>query len=126
MEATKAAMSAIERALSSRSYDVTNELRVHAQIDLALNAAGIAYEREAVLDTRSRIDFLVGGVGVEVKVDGSTPAILRQAARYIEHERIRALVLVTTRARHAQALRSALPALDASVPCSVVLLRGAL
>ncbi len=57
--------------------------------------------REVRLGPRSIIDFLVGGVGIEVKMAGSTPAVTRQILRYLESPRIEALLLVTTRRQHA-------------------------
>lgn len=125
-EAVQMTLRDVERALASRTYDVTDEARVQAAIAGALDGAGLPHDREVAIDERSRIDFLVSAVGIEVKVDGASTAVLRQLARYVEHPRIRGLVLATTRARHAHALRAALPAISPRVPCTVVLLRGAL
>lgn len=51
-------------------------------------------------DGRSRIDILMHGVGVEVKVAGSLADVIRQLDRYAACEEIRELVLVTTRSKH--------------------------
>lgn len=56
--------------------------------------------REVRLDERSRIDFLIGGVGIEVKVDGSLADLVRQATRYSKFAEVSEIVVVTTRSRH--------------------------
>ena len=56
--------------------------------------------REVRLSVGERIDFLVYDVGIEVKIDGSVAALMRQAARYLRCDEVRSLVVVTTLARH--------------------------
>jgi hypothetical protein len=46
------------------------------------------------------IDFLVGDVGLEVKTQGSVPAIFQQLQRYASFAAVRSLLLVTTRLRY--------------------------
>jgi len=65
----------------------------------AFTRAGLAFEREVALSAADRIDFVLGEIGIEVKVDGSAPALIRQLQRYAQHGRLRALLVVTTRAR---------------------------
>lgn len=64
----------------------------------------VAWEirREYPLSRRDRVDFFFrpGRIGLEVKVDGTTNAVMRQLARYAESDDIEALVLLTTQARH--------------------------
>lgn len=88
--------------LRAYRYRFTSEAGLQAGIAAALAAAEIPFEREVSLSASDRIDFLVGGCGIEVKVDGATAAVLRQLHRYAQHERIRSLVLVTSRSRHRQ------------------------
>lgn len=91
----------IVAALRSRSYLAASEHELHEGIASSLAAAGIAFEREVRLDARSRVDFLTGdGIGIEVKVAGSVHSVVRQLARYAEHDRVRALVLATTTVKH--------------------------
>lgn len=55
-------------------------------------------DREAKLDPKSVVDFLVEEtVAVEVKVDGSPLPVMRQLQRYAKSDRVEQIVLVTTR-----------------------------
>lgn len=79
-----------------------NEAELQESLALALVAMGAqGVVPEAPLDPHGRIDFfLPGGVGIEVKVDGSPSAVTRQLMGYARHEAITELVLVTTRSSH--------------------------
>lgn len=91
----------VAAALRRFRYRFVTEVQLHEAIDGALADAGMVIEREVQLSARDRIDVLVdGGIGVEVKVGGTTAAVGGQLARYAEHDRIRGLVLVTSCARH--------------------------
>lgn len=58
----------------------------------------IPFEREVVLSSEDRIDFLVEGtIGVEVKVRGGWASAAAQMIRYAESTRIEALLIVTSR-----------------------------
>lgn len=69
-------------------------------LDEALRGAGLTVEREYRIDVRSRLDLLVGRVGIEVKVKGDWRAVARQVERYCTSAAIDSLVLVTCRADH--------------------------
>jgi hypothetical protein len=91
-----------------------------------LATAGIPVEpeeREVRLGGADRIDFLFrSGLGIEVKVKGQATAVWRQLRRYAVHnDRVRALLLVTTIARHA----AGSPADLDGVPVHTYVLRGA-
>ncbi|MGZ3416739.1 MAG: hypothetical protein ACXWUG_14755 [Polyangiales bacterium] len=87
----------IERVLRSHRYRFTTERELQAGIALVLQNQGVAFTREAVLD-EGTIDFLVGSIGVEVKIKGSLPDVTRQVHRYLQSPRVESLLLVTTRA----------------------------
>jgi hypothetical protein len=65
-------------------------------------------EREVELAPGDRIDFLLGGVGLELKVQGGPNEIARQLFRYSASARVLELVLFSTRATHAQRFPSEL------------------
>lgn len=73
------------------------EAQLQADVATALNGTGCL--REHPLGT-GRIDFLLDGIGIECKVDGSPSSVLRQLIRYADFEEVRGLLLVTSRATH--------------------------
>jgi len=89
----------IAAAITAFTYPYTSEDLLQAAIARALNEKQIEHAREVRLDPRNRIDFLVGTIGIEIKVDGSTMAVTRQLQRYAQFEAITELILVTTRSR---------------------------
>jgi len=82
-----------------RHYGVrgTGEREVQDGLALIFQHERIAFEREVALTPEDRIDFLVGAIGVEVKIKGGPSAVLEQLTRYAQHDRVRALLLVTQR-----------------------------
>jgi hypothetical protein len=87
----------IERALRSHRFLFTTERELQAGIALVLEKQGVSFTREAALDDGT-IDFLVGSVGVEVKIKGTLQDVTRQVHRYLQCARVESLLLVTTRA----------------------------
>ena len=93
LEAVLAALRTIRAPLERGEYDL------HALVEAALTRAGIECRHEVPLAPRCRIDFLCGGIGIEVKRGLPERArIRRQLARYAACGRVEALVLVTERA----------------------------
>ncbi len=76
---------------------VGTEDEVQRAIAATLKKNAIGHEREVRLDKASRIDFMVGSIGVEVKVGGGISAVIRQLHRYAEFATISELVLVSTK-----------------------------
>jgi hypothetical protein len=82
-------------------FRYTTEAELQVGLAEALQRLGVAAEREVVLGPRDRVDFLtVDGIGIEVKVKGSCTELTCQLHRYAQHDRIRALIVVTHRAVH--------------------------
>lgn len=76
------------------------EAQFQDSIAAALRARGCAFEREVLLSEGDRIDFLLeNGVGIEVKVKGSAAAAERQLRRYAKSDRVKELMLVTSRSQ---------------------------
>lgn len=84
----------LERAVRG----VGTENQVQRAIALVLTNHDVDYKREVRLDSASRIDFMIGTVGLEVKIGGGLSPLIRQLARYAEFATVSELVLVTTRA----------------------------
>ena len=84
-----------------RSYkiQVNNESDVQRQLDGIFANSGIEYKREFVLDKRNRIDFIIGSIGIEVKIHGiSAKRIYDQLNRYCFFEKISSIILITSQA----------------------------
>lgn len=91
-------LEALALFVQGRRLPLDNEKATQRALEQALTAAGIAHRREVPLDHGNVIDFLVDGIGVELKLKGSARAIYRQLERYSEHGEVRAILLLTGRA----------------------------
>lgn len=89
-------------ALRSNRYIFHDEDGLQLGIAAALALAHLDFCREVVLGKSDRLDFLVGNVAIEAKIDGTSNALIRQLHRYAQHEGIGAIVVVTNRARLTQ------------------------
>lgn len=87
----------IATVLQHCRFRCQNEDELQRAIAIVLGDAKQEFEREVSLGPNNRIDFMVCGVGIEVKVDGSPCEAMRQLQRYAQVERVDELVLVTTR-----------------------------
>lgn len=76
---------------------MNNEKAAQVEFARALTAAGVEHQREVPLSPRDIVDFMVGGIAIELKIKGQRNEILRQLARYAEHEQVEQLLLVTCR-----------------------------
>ncbi|MDA8146341.1 MAG: hypothetical protein M0Z27_09840 [Thermaerobacter sp.] len=75
------------------------EFDIYFFIDAALTGAGISFRREVPLAPRSRIDYLAGAVGIEVKRGRwDRRRIEAQLRRYAGCDAVAELILVTERA----------------------------
>lgn len=98
-EELKARLDQVLNALADiRIPAVPTEQHMHELIKDALERHQIQAVHEARIQTGSRIDFLCGDIGIEVK-QGEQPKtrLVQQATRYLANERLGALILVTTR-----------------------------
>jgi hypothetical protein len=96
-------LDAIVAKLALFRFNFSSEEALQRGLLEAFSRSGWHAEREVVLSAQDRIDFLVGDVGVEVKVAGGTAGVLSQMARYAAHARIGSLLLVTSRHAHIRA-----------------------
>jgi len=83
--------------LEAYSFDISSEEDLQEGISQALDQEGVDYEREVRLSPQDRIDFLIGDVGIEVKIKGSITSVVQQLQRYAKSDRIQSLILVTGR-----------------------------
>ena len=98
--ATQEELLRVERLLRAFRFHFTTEAELQRQIAAALERVHQAFEREHSLGPAGRIDFLVGQVGIEVKIKGSVTEVGWQLQRYAEHVEVAGLLLITARAQH--------------------------
>jgi hypothetical protein len=89
----------VARVLAGYRLPVSNEAAMQSAIGLAFEQSGLPFQRE-VTRGADRIDFVVGTVGVECKVQFSVAEVNRQLARYAQWDDLTDLLLVTTVGRH--------------------------
>ena len=83
-------------ALSTLRIPLTeSEYQLHTLIAAALKDGGFSVQHEAMIAPRCRIDFLVDGVGIEVKRGKpDRRRLTEQCRRYLEQDALEALILV--------------------------------
>lgn len=92
IDAIAEALRAVRTPAQPEEYDI------HAQVALALGAAGLPCQHEYRLAPRCRIDFKVGRVGIEVKKGRPASSTLTsQLRRYLASDELDAVVVVTQR-----------------------------
>lgn len=93
---------AIVAELKRRRFSLTHEKLTQQQIeDALLLHVSLDFTRRMVREYRIAKDiipdFFQDGIAMEVKIKGSARSIYAQCKRYCAHERVRALILVTSR-----------------------------
>ena len=111
----------VHKLITQARFRWVTELDLQDGIEELLKREGVDYRREANLGESGVIDFLVGDVGVEVKIKGRVPTVVSQLTRYASHESINSLILVTGRLQ-----LSAIPNQIDGVDVSVCTLEGSL
>ena len=90
-------MASITSALENKRFRFTSEEDLQQGIEIALQQSSLPFEREKVLSTRDRPDFVVDHqFAIEIKIKGTLAQALRQISRYAEHAQITAILLVGT------------------------------
>lgn len=86
--------------LRSVKFNFTDEYELQDGIAHVLQENGISFVREHNLTNQDKIDFLVGDVGIEVKVAGSATMVSRQILRYLRSSDLNSIIVVTARVNH--------------------------
>lgn len=90
MERVLTALRVLRAPIARGEYDL------HGLVRAALTDAGLEAEHEVPLAPRCRIDFLCGGVGIEIKRGKpNRTAVRAQLARYAACAAVEAIVLVS-------------------------------
>lgn len=89
----------ILKTLRNTRFRFRDEAGLQQCVEELLFQTFASYRRE-VQTEKGRIDFTVGAVAIELKVDGSTNAVRRQLKRYAELDWVEEVILVTACAKH--------------------------
>ena len=99
-EEIKTAGARLRQAVGFYRFLFRDEKELQDGLEQVLAGAGFKVEREVTLGPGDVVDFLVEpGIAVEVKIGGGLSEVTRQLHRYAQHERVRALVLITSKSR---------------------------
>jgi hypothetical protein len=90
----------LAKAISASRFHYPSEATLQRGVAELLTELKLDFKSEFVLTPQDRIDFLVGDVGIEVKIEGALAGVTRQLWRYAECPEINHLILVTTRHIH--------------------------
>lgn len=92
---------AVRTLLSRFRFKYANETQLQRGIERILEESKFIFAREVTIDGIGRLDFFVEGeIAIEVKIDGSANELMRQVSRYAQSDRIRGILVVTSRATH--------------------------
>lgn len=83
--------------LMSHKFSLENEKDLQVEIENIFNKWGVKNQREVRLSDKDIIDFMVGDIGLEIKLGGQAKRIYRQMQRYCAHDKIKAIVLITNK-----------------------------
>ena len=86
----------VKYLLANQQYDITEERLIQDKVEMVLEENEIPYTREARLTDSDRIDFLIGSLGVEIKLKTPLTQVTRQLHRYAQSDLVTKLLLVTT------------------------------
>lgn len=114
----KAKVEDLVSALKSFVIPADNEAAMQSVIERIMRIRNYDFSREVILSDADRIDFMVGTIGLECKVAGTPASVMAQCGRYLEHDAIESLILVTTKAAHRRICY------ESEKPFSVVLVGG--
>lgn len=98
MNNMKSELGLVRLALEGVRFDLHNEKVLQSQVADRLTAEGLDFAREVRLSPAHIIDFMVGSVGVEIKIrrpGNSAKAVYMQCLAYCGHHQVQALLLLT-------------------------------
>jgi alkanesulfonate monooxygenase SsuD/methylene tetrahydromethanopterin reductase-like flavin-dependent oxidoreductase (luciferase family) len=90
-------MSMIAEMVARHRYVYATEKDLQAAIEQVFTRNSLPFNREHELGEAGTIDFLLGAIGLEVKIAGSPASVLEQLIRYAKRPEVEAILLVTTK-----------------------------
>lgn len=90
----------IAAILQSYNFNVADEKQMQKAIAGVLTENNIPFSREVEIAQGDIVDFMVGKIGIEIKIGFSYNAVITQLHRYSMSDEVVELMLVTTRVQH--------------------------
>ena len=88
--------------MASYRFRYSSEAQLQGGIAEFLRQQRIEFRAEVRLSPADRIDFMLGNLGVEVKINQPLGQVMRQLHRYAQHADVVELLLITNRCQHAR------------------------
>lgn len=91
----------LSKTLSGYRFNFSNEKDLQAGLDKVFRKTGEVFFPEHRLSDEDIVDFYFPGkkIGIEAKIDHSLSDLTRQIHRYVQHESILGILVVTSKAR---------------------------
>lgn len=92
----------IAELLRGFRFTTSSEAELQSGVAEVLSGFSVVYESEYRLGNKDRIDFYLPAlkVGIELKIDGGANQVADQLLRYVQHDEIAGLILMTSKASH--------------------------
>lgn len=89
----------IQLALKNKKFNLSDEKLLQKDIALAFDESNINYKKEVRLDNKNIVDFMIDNLAIEIKIQtkASKMSIYRQLERYSQHDKVHAILLITSK-----------------------------
>lgn len=84
------------RTLRRTPLPLHNEKEAQSSLEYVLKLHNYTFNREFRLNEKDIPDFFVEGIVIELKIKGNRKAIYEQCQRYLKHEQVKGLILITS------------------------------
>lgn len=96
MENTQCIIDEVLRAIDQYKIIFKDEKDLQRKIEKILKNSNIEFKREHDLGELGIVDFFKDGVAFEIKIQGQKKSIYRQCKKYLEHDTVKSLVLISS------------------------------
>jgi hypothetical protein len=97
MDLNNISLDELVQVLKHQRFALHQEKELQAGIEQLLIQKSIEYTREVPLSKGSIIDFMVGNIGIEVKIKSAPKSIYYQCVRYCQFQEVNSIILLTNK-----------------------------
>lgn len=83
--------------LTNKRFELGNEMRLQGELNKVLIPAFPSIQPEYKLGPKSRVDYLLNGLAIEIKVKGNPMDVFKQLERYASSQEVKELLLITSK-----------------------------